>query len=68
MVEESGGTITRDFAVLDVYREHRKLRPRGIAELNEGGQQLAHVLAEEVAAVVDGARQDDGAEKEESHA
>jgi len=53
MVQESGGTVARDFAVLDVYREHRKLRPRGIAELNEGGQALAHVLAEEVAAVVD---------------
>lgn len=68
MVQESGGTIARDFAVLDVYREHRKLRPRGIAELNEGGQQLAHVLAEEVSAVVDAARQDDWATKEESHA
>lgn len=54
MVRESGGDIARDFAVLDVYREHRQFRPKGIAELNEGGQQLAHVLAEEIAAVVDG--------------
>jgi uncharacterized metal-binding protein len=53
MVQESGGTIARDFAVLDVYRDHRSLRPRGIAELNEGGQQLACVLAAEVVAVVD---------------
>lgn len=69
MVEESGGTIARDFAVLDVYREHRKLRPRGIAELNEGGQQLAHVLAEEVAAVVDATCEDESTEvKEESNA
>jgi glycine cleavage system H protein len=49
MVEESGGTVAQDLAVLDAYRRHRK----GIAELNEGGQKLAHVLAEEVAAVVD---------------
>ena len=68
MVQESGGTVVREFAVLDVYRENRRLRPRGIAELNEGGQQLAHVLAEAVAVAVDGSRQDEGAEQEESHA
>jgi uncharacterized metal-binding protein len=53
MVEESGGQVARDFAVLDVYRQNRKLKPQGIAELNEGGQQLAHVLAEEISVVVD---------------
>jgi uncharacterized metal-binding protein len=53
MVQESGGTIAQDFAVLDVYRRNRKLRPRGIAELNEGGQLLAVALAAEVASVVD---------------
>jgi len=53
MVRESGGTVARDFAVLDVYRNYRQFRPKGIAELNEGGLQLAHALAGEVAAVVD---------------
>lgn len=53
MVEESGGTVAQDLAVLDAYRRHRQFRPKGISELNEGGQQLSHVLAEEVAAVVD---------------
>jgi uncharacterized metal-binding protein len=53
MVQESGGQVARDFAVLDVYRNHRQFKPRGIAVLNEGGQQLARVLAEEVATVVD---------------
>jgi uncharacterized metal-binding protein len=53
MVQESGGTVAQDFAVLDVYRRNRKLRPRGIAELNEGGQLLAVALAAEVASVVD---------------
>jgi uncharacterized metal-binding protein len=53
MVLESGGVVARDIAVLDVYRQHRKLKPKGIATLNEGGQQLAHVLAEEVAATID---------------
>lgn len=53
MVQESGGTVAQDFEVLDVYRRNRKLRPRGIAELNEGGQLLALALAQEVADVVD---------------
>jgi uncharacterized metal-binding protein len=54
MVQQSGGTIAQEFAVLDVYRRYKDLKPQGIAELNEGGQKLVHVLAEEVTAVVDG--------------
>ena len=53
MVQESGGQVAQDFAVLDVYRRYRQFKPKGITELNEGGQQLARALAEEVAAVVD---------------
>ena len=54
MVQQSGGTIAQEFAVLDVYRNHKDLKPQGIAELNEGGQKVARVLADEVTAVVDG--------------
>jgi uncharacterized metal-binding protein len=54
MVQQSGGTVAQEFAVLDVYRQHKDLKPQGIAELNEGGQKLAQVLAAEVIAVVDG--------------
>jgi uncharacterized metal-binding protein len=53
MVQESGGTVARDFAVLDVYRRYKQFKPQGIAELNQGGQQLASALAEEIAGVVD---------------
>jgi uncharacterized metal-binding protein len=53
MVAESGGRIARAISVLDVYRRHRDLKPKGIAELNETGQQLAKVLAQELAEVVD---------------
>jgi len=60
MVEESGGTVAQDFAVLDAYRRHRQFKPQGIAELNEGGQKLAHAMAEEVAAVVDDLSGDGG--------
>ena len=54
MVKQSGGTIAQEFAVMDVYRRHKDLKPVGIAELNEDGQKLARVLAEEVIAAVDG--------------
>lgn len=54
MVQESGGIVARDFAVLDVYRRHKEFKPQGIAELNEGGCKLARALAEEIVAVVDG--------------
>jgi len=53
MVQESGGTIARDFAVLEVYRRYKQFRPQGIAELNEGGLQLARALAGEISQVVD---------------
>jgi uncharacterized metal-binding protein len=53
MVKESGGEVARDYAVLDVYRRYKQFKPQGIAELNEGGQQLARALAEEIASVVD---------------
>lgn len=53
MVEESGGRVAEEFAVLEAYRRHREFRPQGIAELNEGGKQLAHAVAEEIAEAVD---------------
>ncbi len=53
MVRESGGTVLRDYAVLDVYRRYKQFKPQGIAELNEGGCLLARALAQEIAGVVD---------------
>ena len=47
MVKQSGGTVAHEIAVLDVFRRHKDLKPEGIAELNELGQKLARVLAEE---------------------
>ena len=52
MVKESGGTVAQEFAVLDIYRRYKQFKPQGIAELNEGGQQLAQALALEIAEVV----------------
>ena len=53
MVKQSGGTVAQEIAVLDVYRRYRQFKPQGIAELNEGGRQLAQALAEEIAVTVD---------------
>jgi uncharacterized metal-binding protein len=58
MVQECGGNVARDFAVLEVFRRYRDFKPQGIAELNEGGQKLADALAKEVDAVVDEMRGD----------
>ncbi len=54
MVRQSGGTVAREVAVLDVFRRHKDLKPEGIAELNEAGRKLARVLAEEVVESLDG--------------
>jgi len=53
VIGECGGQITKDLVVLDVYREHRKLKPSGIAELNEEGIQLARALADAVIPLID---------------
>ncbi len=53
MVQECGGQVAKDFAVLDVFRRYREFKPQGIAELNEGGEKLADALAKEVDAAVD---------------
>lgn len=53
LVRHSGGTIAREIAVLDVYRQHKELKPEGISELNEEGRRLARVIAEGIASAVD---------------
>lgn len=65
MVRQSGGTVAREVAVLEVFRRHKDFKPEGIAELNEAGRKLARVLAEEVAESLDNTSQ---AEKGASHA
>ncbi len=63
MVQESGGVVAHEIAVLDVWKRHRQFKPQGIAQLNEGGQQLAHALAVEIADMVDSLAE---AQKEET--
>jgi uncharacterized metal-binding protein len=53
MVQECGGQAAHELNVLEVFRRYRDFKPQGIAELNEGGQKLAHALAKEMDAMVD---------------
>ncbi len=53
MVQECGGRVAKEFAVLDVFRRYRDFKPHGIAELNVGGEKLADALAKEVDTAVD---------------
>jgi uncharacterized metal-binding protein len=62
-VRQAGGAVAKEYAVLDFFRQHREMKPQGIAELNAGGQKLAQTLAEEVAAASDTLRRE-----EENHA
>lgn len=58
VVAESGGAVAHRLQVLDVFRRHRDLKPSGIAELDENGHRLAHVLAEEVKEIIDATTQE----------
>ena len=53
LVRHSGGTIALEVSVLDAHRQHKELKADGIAELNPEGRQLARLMAEEIAHVVD---------------
>jgi len=53
MVAESGGQVAYLANVLDTYRRHRELRPKGVSRLNPDAEQLAEHLANELAEAVD---------------
>jgi uncharacterized metal-binding protein len=53
MIGECGGEIAQDLVVLDTYRDHRDLKPAGIAELNEAGEKLARALADTVDPIIE---------------
>ncbi|HVP52613.1 MAG TPA: putative zinc-binding protein [Terriglobales bacterium] len=67
LVRHNGGTVVREVAVFEAFRNHKNLKPEGIAELNAEGKQLARLLAEEIADQLDGIRRP-GAEQGGQHA
>ncbi len=52
-VEALGKAVDKTFEAIKFYKEHKDLKPEGIAEVNETGRKLAAVAAEEVAQEVD---------------
>lgn len=52
-VEALGKAVDQTFEAIKFYKEHKDLKPEGIAEVNETGRKLAAVAAEEVAKEVD---------------
>lgn len=52
-VEALGKVVDQAYEAIKFYKEHKDLKPEGIAEVNETGRKLAAVAAEEVAKAVD---------------
>jgi uncharacterized metal-binding protein len=48
-----GAKVAKSYQAINFYKAHKELKPGGIAELDEAGQKLAAVAAEELAPVVD---------------
>lgn len=53
LVKHNGGVVAREIAAFDVFRNHKELKPEGIAELNQPGQELARVIATEISEDLD---------------
>jgi len=49
----AGGDLAASFRVVDTLKENRKLKPKSVTFLDHDGQELANLLAEQVAEKVD---------------
>lgn len=52
-IEASNGCLAHSIMVTDFLRENRALKPDGVIQLNAQGQQLAQIIAENIAKRVD---------------
>jgi uncharacterized metal-binding protein len=52
-VKLAGGDLAESVRVVDIYKENRHLKPRGVTFLDPDGQQMALALAEKIAKKVD---------------
>ncbi|MCR4399845.1 MAG: putative zinc-binding protein [Syntrophomonadaceae bacterium] len=59
-VEAAGIKVDAAVRTIEVFKEHRELKPAGVLELGEPGMQLAHLLAHQLAGKVDCAEQEEG--------
>jgi uncharacterized metal-binding protein len=49
----AGAKLTTNFRVVDFLKEHRNLKPKSITFLDQDGQELAKLLADQIAITVD---------------
>lgn len=52
-VEQAGTSPAAAFRVFDVFRRHKELRVRSVSDIGPAGEEMAHILAGDVAAKVD---------------
>ena len=52
-VEAAGGRVAKAHEAIKFYKEHKDLKPEGVAEVNETGRKLAEIAARELAKEVD---------------
>jgi uncharacterized metal-binding protein len=52
-VVAQGSKVDRSFQIMDFMKRHKGLKPDGISELNDAGQKLASLAADDLAEVVD---------------
>ena len=52
-VEQAGTSPAAAFRVFDVFRRHKELRVRSVSDIGQAGEEMAHILAGDVAAKVD---------------
>lgn len=52
-LEANGAPLVKAYQSIDFFKKHKHLKPEGVAELNEAGQKLAALAADELAGVVD---------------
>jgi uncharacterized metal-binding protein len=52
-VKVAGGELAASFRVVDTLKENRKLKPKSVTFLDRDGQELASLLAKQVAEKVD---------------
>lgn len=52
-IEAQGGKVDKAYQTLEFIKNHKGLKPEGISELNEAGQKLAALAADDIGKVVD---------------
>ena len=55
-VEFTGKAVNGALRVIDIFKDHRDLKPEGILKLGEPGFKLVHILAQKLAEEIDRVR------------